>query len=323
MAIYVSNTKFTETAINILTEISEGETPENGEFLFIEIDTGPKDKNIIIGNTYRSPAHKPDLFIENLNTKITALRKNNNKHIMLMGDVNVNMLNYDTCNHAQQLFNSMTQLSFIPVISRPTRITHHSMTLIDHIYTNSLLSFKASGIILDPFADHLGVYMTIHTSKMFKVPVEQYTTSNFSESNMNKFKNLINKVNWDTVLLTQNANDKYENFQSKFNECYNTCFPKETKTRKNKRITAKPCIKPWLIEACTRKNEMYKNFIKQPNIENKNKYKNYKKKVEKCIYIWPNVNFITLKLKNSQIMQKAVVNYKWYNKQEKICYKNK
>ena len=30
---------------------------------------------------------------------------------------------------------------------------------------------------------------------------------------------------------------------------------------------------------------MYKNFIKQPNIENKNKYKNYKKKVEKCIYM--------------------------------------
>ena len=30
LAIYVSNTKFTETAINILTDISEGETPENG-----------------------------------------------------------------------------------------------------------------------------------------------------------------------------------------------------------------------------------------------------------------------------------------------------
>ena len=202
-----------------------------------------------------------------------------------MGDVNVNMLNYDSCNHAQQLFNSLTQQSLIPVISRPTRITHHSMTLIDHIYTNSLLSFKASGIILDPFADHLGVYITIHTSKMLKVPVERYTTSNFSDSNMKKFKKLINKTNWDTVLLTQNANNKYENFQSKFNECYNTCFPKETKTRKNKRITAKPWLKPWLIEACTRKNELYKNFIKQPNIENKNKYKNYKKKVEKCIYM--------------------------------------
>ena len=82
LAIYVSNAKFTETSINILTDISETESPESGEFLFIEIDTGPKSKNIIIGNTYRSPAHKPDMFIEKLNSKIAALHKNNNKHIL-------------------------------------------------------------------------------------------------------------------------------------------------------------------------------------------------------------------------------------------------
>ena len=44
LAIYISNTKFAETAISIPTGFSETEAPEQGEFLFMEIDTGHKIK---------------------------------------------------------------------------------------------------------------------------------------------------------------------------------------------------------------------------------------------------------------------------------------
>ena len=46
-------------------------------------------------------------------------------------------------------------------MDRPTHITVHSATLIDNIFTNSLLPQLCSGIILNDLSDHLPVF--VHT----------------------------------------------------------------------------------------------------------------------------------------------------------------
>ena len=47
------------------------------------------------------------------------------------------------------------------VISRPTHISDSFATLIDHIYTNSLTRLRSSGVISNPIADHLGIYIKL------------------------------------------------------------------------------------------------------------------------------------------------------------------
>ena len=174
LAIYINKSKFDAASFAILDTLSEASTIEKGEFLFLEIDTGPKSKNIIIGNFYRSPAHKPAEFIDHYNMILDSLKKHSNKHILLMGDANIDYLKYDTCPHAKDLFNVVSQHGLIPVISRPTRITEHTMTLIDHIYTNAIMNFKSSGVIMDPFADHLGIFIKIEVHLQKIKPPETY-----------------------------------------------------------------------------------------------------------------------------------------------------
>ena len=104
-----------------------------------------------------------------------------------MGDVNVDYIKYDTCSYAQNLFNTMSQHGFIPVISRPTRIGDHKMSLIDHIYTNSFPNLQSSGIITNHFADHLGPYIKLFFGPTKKyIPPTTYEYINFSEENMHK-----------------------------------------------------------------------------------------------------------------------------------------
>ena len=45
----------------------------------------------------------------------------------------------------------LLNLGYIPMINKATRITNHSATLIDHIYTNSLEKIIKSGICLLTF----------------------------------------------------------------------------------------------------------------------------------------------------------------------------
>ena len=50
---------------------------------------------------------------------------------------------------------------FLQVITRPTRVTDHSATIIDHIYTNQIHKMHSCGIITFDISDHLGIYITI------------------------------------------------------------------------------------------------------------------------------------------------------------------
>ena len=53
---------------------------------------------------------------------------------------------------------SMLTTGYLPVITKPTRITDHTATLLDHIYSNSKSLNYQSGIIITDIADHFGTF---------------------------------------------------------------------------------------------------------------------------------------------------------------------
>ena len=58
------------------------------------------------------------------------------KSIFLLGDFNVNLLNYNEHNQTNKFLDSLASNSFITLILQPTRITSHPNTLIDNIFSN-------------------------------------------------------------------------------------------------------------------------------------------------------------------------------------------
>ena len=87
---------------------------------------------------YRSPCNSPEAYIEQLKSKFRALEKQKNKPIILTGDTNIDLIHYETDTHAQSITDLALSHGFVQLISRPTRVTDHSATLLDHIYTNQL-----------------------------------------------------------------------------------------------------------------------------------------------------------------------------------------
>jgi hypothetical protein len=57
-----------------------------------------------------------------------------NKSCYLMGDFNMNLLNYQSHNQTNEFLDIMYSNMFFPLITRPTRITSHTATLIDNIF---------------------------------------------------------------------------------------------------------------------------------------------------------------------------------------------
>ena len=81
------------------------------------------------------------------------------KPLFLVGDLNINSLDYSRSTHVRDLFNFVFQNDIFPVINRPTRVTKSSAAIIDHIVTSTLIdSHIQSGIIKTDISDYFAVF---------------------------------------------------------------------------------------------------------------------------------------------------------------------
>ena len=265
----------------------------DGEFLFLKLklqfNKNSQTKTYIIGNVYRSPSAKPEKFIEKLEIIFEKLNRHKSKHIILAGDVNIDLLKHDTDVYGTSLIDCFANYGFVQLISRPTRITDHSSTLIDHIYTNSVQHIISTRVVTLDISDHLGTCVTIELSENFSRMTfnnigDSYEKRSFNAVNTQKFNELMENETWDDVYSQTDTETKFENFSKIYNQHYNLAFGIVHNTRRKKqRKNPKPWIMPWLEEACDRKNRLYNTFIKEPSIANKIKYTKMKKFTDKHI----------------------------------------
>ena len=97
----------------------------------------------------------------------TALQTDN-KDIYIMGDININLLQFSDHAKTNDYLDNTFSLGFIPLITKPTRVTPYSATLIDHIYTNKQLIDTTSGIIISDVSDHFGVFTIVNSTQRKK-----------------------------------------------------------------------------------------------------------------------------------------------------------
>ena len=112
-----------------------------------------------------------------------------NKQIAIMGDFNINLLNYETHTATNDFVNMMFSNHFQPSILHPTRITDTSSTIIDNIFINSATENRVcGGNILSLISDHLpqfavlyGITPNYKTSSYIVYDYKNFLRLNFSE----------------------------------------------------------------------------------------------------------------------------------------------
>ena len=62
------------------------------------------------------------------------------ENIIFAGDLNINVLDYESNKGVQHFLSRMLQYNMIPTINKPIRVTRNTATAIDHIITNTAIS---------------------------------------------------------------------------------------------------------------------------------------------------------------------------------------
>ena len=257
---------------------------DDTENLFIEI-INEKSKNIIIGTIYRPPNNRFNKFENNLKTILTKLDKCN-KPCYIMGDFNIDLLKYNYCNFSTEFFNQFSSSGYTPLITKPTRITKSTATLIDNIFTNNLSKMEhLNGILLNDISDHFPIFtITEHElQNSRKTPkIDDCTTRIITKKSLEAFCYEIEKCDWQSTLSKNDPTESYTAFFKDFFELYDKFFPmKKYKSKRSNNLW----ISKGLKKSSKTKEVLYRKFIKNPSQKNERDYKIYRNKLNHLIRI--------------------------------------
>ena len=230
---------------------------EHLETVFLEVIINKRV--LIIGMIYRRPGTQMPLFQEDLSN----ILENIHSDCILMGDLNINLLNQTHDNNINNFVNNLIEFSYIPVILKPTRIQNNTATLLDHVWVN----FKQndgynSHIIYSCISDH---FPTIFHYRKEKLQCNKKVISFRKKGDAidAQFKIALNNSTIDDVLGINEVNDAFELFNNTLFNLYDEYY-----SLKQKQIDVNKTHCPWITagikESIKRKNKLYKKFVKYP-----------------------------------------------------------
>ena len=121
----------------------------------------------------------------------------------VMGDFNLNLFNYENHLFTNEFLDIMYFCMFVPLISRPTKITSNTATLIDNIFSNNLdhENHAFSGLFFTDISDHLPVF-TVTLEEVECVNTSSYYfVRDKNNSNFDQFHECLRNVVWFDIYL--------------------------------------------------------------------------------------------------------------------------
>ena len=212
-------------------------TFKEGIFESICIEIQLCNKRILIGVIYRPPGNKIKEFEETFEHFLLGINREK-KQCYLMGDFNIDTLKIGQNTLSDNFMNQLLSSSFYPLITKPTRITQNSATLIDNILTNSFDRDNVNGVLFSDLSDHLPVF-TIEIGNRYKEMRPITLSRDTRKENIDRLIDKLGKTNWEELEQEWDPDICYDKFYNNFFKVYDECIPKKKVSSKQLKIQKK------------------------------------------------------------------------------------
>ena len=261
------------------------------ESLFIRLPL-PNGSYFITGVIYRPPGQDIEQFNIDFNQLISSFTKKRNDTFIL-GDFNIDLLRAHDHLLTSSFFDILSTNHLLPTITKPTRITSTTSTLIDNILCSSISKLIDSFIIVTDISDHLPVMVRVDLNSCSQLPIHTQTRR-IDETSITHFKAQLAQINWSSVhtfCSNNNPDIAYDEFFTLLKTEYDKSFPLIKKTTSYRNNFKHPWMTTGLLKSSRKKEKLYMKYIKNPTNENKqiftiyrNKFKTLRIKAEKSYY---------------------------------------
>ena len=253
------------------------------EHLIIKLKT--RTAPMILVSVYRPPNTNAKEFLRDYKNLISSLNKHigTKTPIVIGTDHNLDFLKCDLHQVTQDFVEYNLESKLIPVITRPTRITKSSATLIDNIFiSQNLVDDYWCGLLLNDISDHLPCLLTIEKSDPDMKGYNLISTRSMTDTKLTNIKHDLDSINWGDVLLGDDCQTAYDKFKNTLTNILDSHAPVLIKQQKTQPKT-EPWITPGLKQSRQKQKKLYKEFIKSQTDHTETKYKCYRNILKRTI----------------------------------------
>ena len=195
------------------------ETPSQVfEHCIIEVKL--KTEKLICCSGYHAPNTDTGVFLKEYENIVGNINKTTHAKIVMGLDHDLDLLNYEKHHPTREFVCINDNNNLVPGITRPTRITNTSATLIDNIFiTDTYVPMIHSQIIIDDISDHLPTCVILENINIGVKDRKKIITRNMSKKAVNLICKDLNEVNWDSY-ISNNCSDT-NNVNTVFNCVHN------------------------------------------------------------------------------------------------------
>ena len=170
---------------------------------------------------YWPPCGNQSKFLEEIEENVHNSKYS--KSFFLVGDLNLNSLDYASSTPVKNFFNLAFENGIFPVINRPAR---PSATAIDHILTNTIMDqdLQNSIIKLD-ISDHFPIFTILNSKIHNQCPKRKISTRTINKVSVENFKNVLSSTDLNDVLGKTITTESHDQFIKKLSLIYDVCFP--------------------------------------------------------------------------------------------------
>ena len=191
--------------------------------------------------------------------------------MFFLGDWNIDLLRQNSNPAVSNFIRMMHSYSCFPLITKPTRATCNSTTLIDNIWSTEIERNIRNMILYTDISDHFPIVSTFTNHRERNFSKQTIHKRTFPSTSIRKFVELIRETNWNNIYTCSCASKGFELFEAKFREIFEKIFPIKAFCSRNKDKIC-PYITSALKKSITERKRLERLSIKWP-LSYREKYK--------------------------------------------------
>ena len=200
------------------------------------------------------------------------------KELILGMDHNMDLLKSELHIQTRKFLETLHDENLLPAITRPSRITQTSATLIDNVFLSEILYRQFdSALLIRDISDHLPLLVLIKQTKLKdKTPIE-FKSRKLNNAKITRIKNILFNIDWSACLNSTNCNTNFNTFCDYLNSAMETVAPLVVVKITGKRRFVKPWMTTGLETTVMKNKKLYHQTLKATSTPNDlDCYKNHR-----------------------------------------------
>ena len=239
--------------------------------------------NILLVSCYRPPNSNTKTSLTEYRELVRSLKMNKHHEIIIGLDHNYDLLKNAKNLSTTQFLNLNIDSDLTPVITKPTRVTNKSATLIDNIIISNKLHYNYTPyVIIEDLSDHYPCLINLHDVNKCRKDKIKISKRDHSDPKIEQLNHKLMTIDWGH-LETLNANESFNNFHQTLTNTIDEICPKREYHVRHDKLIRDPWITKGISNSLKKQKHLYKAQLGSNDPVSTNRYKSYRNTLKRLI----------------------------------------